>query len=184
MTRFYSDHFHATGVVSTLAGTLPLDNSVKIDQGRGGSDLQIKRARFNVGTAALIGDEIRLMTLMSSNRIYEVLVSSDGGATAGIADLGVYFTGANHDGTVLDVDLFATALVLDAAITRVDQFKESTTLNDRDRGKYLWELVNIGVPSTFPKDPAQSMDLVFTVTTSFTVAVTDVVVEVRYTAAH
>lgn len=182
MARHYSDHFHASGVVSTLAGTLPLDNSVKIDAGRSGAPRLTKRAHVNIGTAAAIGDEIRLCQIKSGARIYEARLISDGGATAGAADLGLYKSGANHDGAVIDADLFGSALATSGAITYAnsDAFIESTNLTDQDRGKYLWELADLGA-GTYTKDPVEQWEFVLTVTTAFTVAVTDMVLIVTYT---
>lgn len=181
MARHYSDHFHATGVVSTLAGTLALDPSVKIDAGRAGAPRMIKRARVNIGTAAQIGDEIRLCSLKSGARVYEVRLVSDGGATAFTADLGLYKSGTNHDGAVIDADLFGSALVVSTAITYAssDQFIESTNLTDQDRGKYLWELADLGA-GTYSSNPVEMWDIVLTPTVAATVAVTDLLLIVVY----
>lgn len=181
MARHYSDHFHATGVAATLAGTLPLDNSVKIDAGRAGAPRMIKRARVNIGTAAQIGDEIRLLTMKSGARVYEVRLVSDGGATAFTADLGIYKAGANHDGAVIDADLFGSALVVSTAITYAnsDQFIESAVLTDQDRGKYLWQLADKG-DGTYTADPVEQWEFVLTPTVAATVAVTDLLLIVVY----
>lgn len=182
MARYYSDHFNSSGVAPSLASTtnVTLDTTFKPSVGIAHARMRKKRPHIVIGTAATIGDEIRLTRFRSSDRIYDIRVTA-AGATAAAGDIGVYRSGAAHDGAVLDVDLFATAIGLTAA-ARADGFTEATTLANKDRGKQLWELVNIGVASTFASDPMIDMDLVITVTTSFTVALDDIVVEIDYAA--
>ncbi len=181
MPSMYSDHFSATGVVATLAGEITLDMQKRLSAGLGHARLRYKRAHINVGTAAGIGDKLRLMQFKSSDRLAQLFVTSDGGCTAGAGDLGLYQSGLEHDGAGIDADLFASALVVSAAIARVDEFKEATTLGDGDRGKTLWEQAAVGAAS-YTVDPGGSFDLVMTITMAVTVAVVDLVFEAIYTS--
>lgn len=180
MPSIFSDHF-GTGIATALAGEIDLDRTKRVAVGIGHGRLRYKRARVTIGTAAGIGDQIRLMQFRSSDRIIQVFMTSDGGGDAGAVDIGIYKTGAAHDGAVIDADLFGSAVAVDAAVARVDQFKESAILGDVDRGKTLWELADIGA-GTYTVDPMEDWDLVATVTTAVTVALNTTVWEVIYTA--
>lgn len=183
--NFFSDHFNnnATPGVTTLTGSLAFSRDRRPPAGLGHSRVRKKIARMTVGTGAVIGSELRMMQIRSSDRIGEIFVSSDGGATAFAADLGLYKVGSSdaHDGAVIDAELFASALALSTAIARVDQFKEATTLDDEDRWKTAWELAAVGAAS-YTEDPQEDWDIVLTVTTALTVALNEVVVEITYTS--
>jgi len=130
------------------------------------------------------GDEIRLFDLNSNDRLIELFFSMDGnwGATATF-DVGLYNKGAANDGTVIDVNLFATADVWSSAIERTDLFKEATTLDDWDRGKPLWELANIGLGATTYGVTTNETWTVTTVT-SQDISATDAVVEFLVEATY
>lgn len=185
MPSIFSDHFNSDGsspgVVPSLAAELALDSQRRPSGGIAYAEVLFKRMRVNTGTAAGIGDRIVLGSFKSSERIYRLFVASDGGATAGAADIGLYKAGSAHDGVVIDANLFATALDISTAILYVDEFKQATTLTDQDRGKTLWELADLG-DGTYASDPMELWDLVATVTTAFTVAVTDILVVAEFTA--
>jgi hypothetical protein len=171
--------------VASLAAELPYDSQVKIGAGQGHGRERIKRAYMNVGTAAGIGDELRFMQFKSGDRLHELFVLTDGGCTAGAMDLGLYLSGLNHDGAVLDVDLFCSALVLSTATVwaaaAAEIMIESAVLTDQDRGKPLWEILAVGA-GTDTVDPMLDYDLTGVVTTARTAAVTNIVVFARYTS--
>ena len=160
MTTFYSEHFSAavgqTGHFTTLSAPVPL------------VPVGIKHAR-NRRTAALMtvpsgqdlasGDIIRLLDLKSSDRLVKLYASMDAnwGATTDF-DIGLYLKGADNAGAVVDADLFAAAVDWSGEIARVDQFAVGD-LDDWDRGKQMWELVNAVTSSTYSVDPG----VVFTV---------------------
>lgn len=181
MATYYSDHF-GTGVATTLAGTdATLTRDKKVSAGIGGARLRVKRGSITIGTAAGIGEILRMMKFRSGDRIFEVLLSTTGGS-AGAADIGIYKSGTAHNGAVIDVDLIGSAVTTSGTVARVDQFKESTTLKDVDRGKTLWELVTIGAAATYTADPMEEWDLCLTMTTAITVSLQTIVVEVKYTS--
>lgn len=182
MATYFSNHF-GTGTALTLAGTEPatLARDFKIGAGVGGARERYKRASMIIGTAAQIGDVLRMVKFKSGDRVKEIMLSSSGGS-AGIADCGIYKSGRSHDGVVLDADLFASAQALTGTIARVDIFKESTTLKDIDRGKTLWELVTIGAAFTYTADPMEDWDLCLTMTAAMTTTLCTINLEVSYTS--
>jgi len=126
-----------------------------------------------------------MLTLKSSDRLYSLLFSTDGLGTASDADLGIYFTGAEHNGALASaasVDAFSTtAIVLDTAATRVEEI-QAGALDDENMGLQMWEFVNIMDSATFASDPGGTFDITFTMTVSNTVALTTVQLEAYYTA--
>ena len=183
MPSIFSDLFNSSGTVGpgegALAEELPLDAQRRT--GFGHSRLRYKKAKVTVGTIAGIGDEIRMLQMRSSDRIHSILFSSDGGATAGDADLGIYKSGLAHDGAVIDQNLFSTtAIDTDTAQNRVEYFEDGA-LDTEDLGKPLWELADVG-GGTYTEDPSEDWDIVLTVRVAFTVAVSTLQLEVFYTS--
>lgn len=176
---FFSDHF-GTGVATSLAGEIAYDSQKRISAGLGHARLRRKRASITVGTAAGIGEGLRMMQFKSGDRIYNCVLTATGG-TAGAADIGVYKSGFAHDGVVIDADLFGSAVTIAGGVARVDQFTESAILANIDRGKPLWTLADIGA-GTYTVDPMEDWDIVLTITTAITVSLITLNLEVEYTA--
>ncbi len=189
MASLFSDHFNSSGTVSpgqgALAEELPLDSQRKVSGGRAHGRQRHAVATILVGTAAGIGDEIRMLSLPSNAILTELYFSSDGGATAGDADVGLYESGEAHDGAVCSaasVDSFSTtAEATDTEHLRVNIWAGGDFAYDNDIGKELWELVNVSDAATYAVDPKIKFDLVFTVTAAFTVAVSRLTLEAVYT---
>jgi hypothetical protein len=189
MATLFSDHFNTSGTVGNgegaLAEELALDTQHKVSAGLGGARLRYKKAKITVGTVAGVGDEIRMLTMKSSDRIHSILLSSDGGSTAGDADLGWYNRGLAHDGAVASTNsvdaLSTTAIATDTAADRSEMF-ENGDYSTEDLGKMLWELINVSDAATYAADPGGEFDLTFTVTVAFTVAVSTLQLEVFYTS--
>ena len=86
-------------------------------------------------------DIIRLMDVKSSDRLVQLLFTCDGnfGATAA-ANFGLALKGTNNDGAALEAaganDLFASAVVITSAISRVDVALDGT--DAWDRCKPMW----------------------------------------------
>lgn len=177
MTTWYSDHFGADGDNDTSLPVVPKQVSAGLKHGR----IRGSIARFTGLPLLTAPDVIRLMTLKSSDRIRSIKVSCDGGSDAAAVNLGLYLTGANHDGAAVDADLFGSAVDLSSALDQSELFDEAA-LSGVDRGKQLWELVNVATASTYASDPQVDYDLCMVVTTAFTTADSEVVVEVEYTA--
>lgn len=174
MASIFSDHYNSSGTVAAgqgaLAEELAFDSQRRPAKGLKHARGYWSRGEVLCGTIAGIGDEIRFFDARSGDRLLQLFVVSDGGCTAGAMDIGLYKSGRNGDGAVIDADLFASALAVSSAIAFVDEFKEATTLGDVDRGKTLWELAAVGAGSD-TVDPMDDYAVVGTVTTAFTVAV-------------
>jgi hypothetical protein len=178
---FFSNHFHPTGAVAALAdASVSLDTQWRPPAGIGHPRLRRKQARAVIGTGATIGQQVRMLKFLSSDRIYNMVVTANGG-TAGAANIGAYLSGANHDGAVLDVDLFASALTIAGGVSRVDNFAEAGTLGGLQRGLQLWEQLVVG-GQTWTQDPKLEIDIVATITTAVTVSLLTLIFEVEYVA--
>lgn len=183
MATFYSNHYTAgtpNDVVTPNVGLAPDNPRVKVTSGWKHATTRYSRAEILMTSLAnpAATDFVRMMSLKSSDRLIQLFVLGVGNTTTA-GNIGLYRAGDNHDGTVLDADLFASALLL-TTVTRADIFKQATTLADEDRGKQLWQLVNIGVPSTFTTDPNLTFDIGIDLTA---VATEDtIVMEAYYTA--
>lgn len=177
MPTFYSDHFTETGAGQTSLPVEPIPPSAGIAHAR----LRKHIARISdPSDAAAAADVLRFCRLRSSWRIHAIAVSASAAWTGGTLDLGLHEAGTDHDGAVVDADLFASALDIATGFGRSDGFVESTTLVDEDRGKTVWELAAIGAAS-YTADPG--IDFEITGTLGGTPAGPgEVVVEVYYTA--
>ena len=180
MATQWSDHFAAA------QPGLTRDSERRAGAGIGHGRVRYKRANVTLDLAPddfAIGDVARLMTFKSSDRLFELFVSADGASTALTADLGLYQAGVSgaHDGAVIDADLFASALALNGAVARVDEFEEATTLTEFHRGLTLWEIAAIG-EAAYTVDPFLDFDLAFTCTADILTADENVVVEAFYTS--
>jgi hypothetical protein len=197
MATLFSDHFNSSGTVGPGQGALTeelgLDSQRKISAGLGGARLRYKKAKVTVGTVAGIGDQIRMMTMKSNDRIIDILFGTDGLCTNGTADLGWYLRGLQHNGALPStnsVDAFSTsALAIKTATvaatgglgTRNSIF-ESGDYDTEDIGKMVWELINVSDAATYASDPGGEFDLTFTVVEAVTAAVVTVQLEVLYTS--
>lgn len=127
-------------------------------------------------TGSEADDKYVMAKMKSSDHISSLRVSGKGGGASLAADLGVYLVGdiTGAVGTVVDVDLFASAAVL-AAAARLDVFKEAA-LVDADRGLPIWELLGLSA------DPLLEYYIAFTVTTALITADETVLLEIIYNA--
>jgi len=174
VATYFSDHF------STGANQTAVDRAKRPPGGVGGGVLMYKRASA-IPTDTADGDIIRMITMLSSDRIIQIFYSSTAGG-AGTVDIGLYAAGDNHDGAVIDDDVFASAIAVTAAVARTDEFIEAATLEDQDRGKQLWQLVDEGA-GTYTTDPFEQWDICFTLDTGTTTASAEFTLEVLYTTA-
>ena len=173
MATFFSDHYTATGVSQSA-----VDRRHKVAAGAGHGRLRYKKV--NLTGLVTNSDHARFATFKSSDRIIEILVSASGASTAGDLNIGLHLAGNNHDGAVIDMDLFASALATAGALARQEAFKEATTLTDLDRGEPIWSL-NTG-HALWTADPGIEIDLTGTPTTTFTDTAEVLTVEVLYTS--
>ncbi len=187
MANAFSDHFNSSGSLGPGAGTvaeaLPLDSQRRAHVGFGHTRFRWMRAAVTVGDDVGIGDQIRMMTLKSSDRIIEFFFTSDGGTTAGSVDIGVYLTGRAHDGALPStnsVDQWSTtAVAVTAIVARVTRF----ALGDIaviQKGLQLWEMINVSDAATYAVDPLVNFDITMTATIAFTVSTAAMIFEVHY----
>lgn len=177
MTTFYSNHYGpAVGETGHFTTRSVARRGVSAGERHG--RLRHSHCLVTVPAAQDLGDNDVIMAIgmKSSDRLGEVRFSMDAnwGATTTF-NIGLYTLGGDGDlGTVIDEDLFASAVDWAGAIARVDYFKEAGTLDDWDRFKTLWELAAIGAAS-YTADPVE--DWVVTLQTSQDISATAAAVE-------
>jgi hypothetical protein len=183
MTVFYSDHFSANMGV-TGHWTTKLDPNKIVDIGGKHPRLRRNAARLLVPSTADLADndEIHLFDMHSSDRLIELFVSCDAGwHTTATFNYGLY---SKKTGLARDEDLFAAAFDQVNEIARGDIFDQSTTLADWDRGKALWELLEIGLSESVVADPQETYTIVATASANLTAmaAETEMLLEAWYIA--
>lgn len=189
MANGFSNHYNSSGSIEPGVGTfteaMGRDAGQLIGAGWSHSRMRRSHARMGIGSDVAVGEEVRILTLKSSDRLYSLLVSQDGGATACDGDLGIYLSGAANDGALpaaACVDAFSsTAIVLDTAANRVEHF-ELGDYDTENMGLQMWELVNITAAATYASNPFVNFDLTWTMTVEATVGASLVQVEAFYTA--
>lgn len=147
---------------STYASRVFPATTQKID------DPSFKGNPFNFGTSFTLttshtsGDIIALFPLSSNSVVRALLLSTDGAATAGAMDVGLYtFNKGGDTATAVDADLFASAQAITSAATRTDITNESTNFPLTSRFLPLWDTV-----SGLTQDPSTSYWVCGTITTN------------------
>ena len=127
------------------------------------------------GTADSIASIYRLARIPSRARIIQVLLDSDAGSTAAAAaDFGLY-DDTDNGSAVVDVNFFATAVVLGTAATGTDiTYEAGTTPSAILKNSPLWE--QLGLAS----DPEVMYDIAATLTVANSVAATTFGIRVLY----
>ena len=183
MATYYSDHFSTNGLQADS-----YDGQIRVNAGIGHGRLRYKRAQATP-TSAGTGDTIRMMTFKSSDRLIELLISTDGNATGGTIDLGMFLSGANHDGDSLganNINSFMDAAALTTLANRTDAFGETgasaiaVATENNARGLTMWEIANFG-DGSYTVDPMIQFDIVITPTVAFDAA-NIVTLEAYYTS--
>lgn len=119
-----------------------------------------------------IGSVYIMGSIPSNARVSQVLLSCDGVATTGAADIGIYQTTANG-GAVVDADLFASQQALTTGLANSDVTHESGVYGIEESEEYLWQVLGLTV------DPAIHYDVALTLTAAMNAA-DDVVLKVRW----
>ena len=115
---------------------------------------------FSMTTDHDTADVILLFPLPSNTVVNKVLMSTDGAATAGAGDIGLYTLNVAMDtATEVDKDLFASAQAITSAGVDTDVTGESTTVTIDERYKPLWEVLGLS------EDPGAVYWLGWTITT-------------------
>ena len=128
--------------------------------------------------------------MRSSDRLIELLISTDGNASGGTVDVGAYLSGDNHDGASIGtatVNLFADALALTTlgnrtAILGNEGGSSSVPVATEEcpHGTTMWELVNMG-DGSYTSDPGINFDITLLPTVTFD-AVNIITLEAYYTS--
>ncbi|MBH17632.1 MAG: hypothetical protein CL488_05405 [Acidobacteria bacterium] len=167
-TNYFSDLYAGLATPSTL------DAQKRASAGLGHGRLRYSVVRFDPDEAVTIDSNLRLKQFKSGDRINSILISSPDSGTGGLLDVGIHKSGANHDGAVVDFDLFATDLDIKAGLlSQVDIFDEAA-LDDHDRGKTLWEL------NGDSSDPMEDWDLSCIFSEATTDAAWEMTIEIFY----
>lgn len=161
MASFYSGLVSSSG---TSLGTLPYVAPGFL----AGARVRTKVARITVasGTDLATSDKFYFATMNSGDRILDLRLGNDQFPASTTVDIGLYLRGSNHDGAVVDADLFASAVDLNTARTGalVSVFAENfatSTVGASDAGKTLWQLADLGA-ATLTADPRVEYDIIAT----------------------
>ena len=120
------------------------------------------------------GDVIRMVRVPSNARISEVLLCTGDATTAGAINIGVWKTEGNG-GTVVDADLFASALALTGGpFNNSDQTFESGEFTYAECALPLWEVLGLTA------DPNVEYDICCEVSTTGNGMGTTLALKVRY----
>jgi len=162
---YYSDHYSRDGDMRT------------IDEGSHGADdingapLRVAIGKCDltaVGASLSDGDVVRMARIRSRNRVVELRFSTDGqfdGGTSPLAYIGFHKKGANHDGAIVDAEIFSGSggdITIDPTNGAYQDF--NVTTDDvaggsiELAGKRCWEhAADAGVALT--QDPKEEWDL-------------------------
>jgi hypothetical protein len=181
MATWFSDHYTVTGVNQTALPALRGDAIP--DTRRKHGRLHISRGYAEILDSAA-ADVVRMMTIRSDAHLHWICLFSDGGFSASnSADVGIYLSGDDHDGALVDVDLFDAAVDVTAAISTWDAAEIFTdgVLTGEHRGLPMWELANAGA-DTLTADPRVLYDITVTLNGDDSAAASKLVMEIGYTA--
>ena len=166
MANYFSDHLAAAPGDTYSA-------NFRRDATKTHARLRKKIMTVNTGAVLALNDTAVLGTFKSGDRLFSLKISTNSATTTtGDIDLGLYKADFDHAPVAaneIDVDLFADAYDINAAIRAdVDVFTNGV-LSAIDRGKTLWELATVGAGS-YTVDPMEDWDLVMTVVEATTAA--------------
>jgi len=194
MATTYSDYFNSvmtvedgtaaasSVVLASTAAAQVLDKTWTPRRGLGGGRVHAICARAVIATiGGTSADVVRMFTLNSAARIIDLRYNTAGTSTTYAADVGIYLSGAAHDGAVVDVDLFDAAAALATAQVNIDCFSLGV-LTDQDRGRPLWHLAQIGGATVTGVDPGVEYDVCLTSTATLVTVIEEVVMTCLYIA--
>ena len=178
MASFYSELMAAPSTPQVL------DTQVRANAGVGHARMRYTRAAITLDAVVAIGEVVRMKTFSSSDRLnWGYFHCSDAG-TGGLIDVGLYKAGTNHDGAVIDADLFMSAYDVKAAAREQIEIlpnSGSGTLGGIDSGKTLWEMATLGAAS-YTSDPMEQWDIAIVPTEATTNTAWEVMMEFYYTS--
>jgi len=157
----------ALTLMDTAGGALPPARQAR-------ADLQSAIGKVEVSATDSIASILRFCRVPSHARVSQVLLRCTA-ITGAIGDFGVYpFNASGTPGTVIDVDLFATAQTMAAALAIwTDITNESTLYTPTLLEQPLWQAAGLAA------DPGGLLEICATLTAAATAA-GQATVEVRY----
>jgi len=177
MAVYYSDHFHGYDDAGA-ADITTLDPQRRPPSGVNRSRVHYKRAE--VAQDLAVDDTVRVMQFNSGDRLLTLeLTATDSGSTGAI-DIGLAKSGVEHDGAVIDADIFVDNQAVTTAVARTERLASGTPDIYLYRGRTLWEIADQG-DGTYTSDPMELWDLLITCKTATDVATT-FVLEAYYTS--
>jgi len=174
-TDLFGDEFAPLETTATRTVTLPVSN-YRADPRRHHVNKMSKTPRILVDlTGSTADDHLIIAKMQSSDHIHSIKVTGTGGGANLAANLGLWLVGPSGAlGTVVDDDLFASAMVI-AGADQGEAFTEAALVNG-DRAKPLWELLGLTA------DTFLQYYLVWDVTTALITADESILTEIEYTA--
>jgi hypothetical protein len=178
MANWYSDHFGTDGSAdSTIASPKKI-----VQRGLSGDGKLIRRASITVLDSAL-GDVLWMFTVGSGDRLLSLTYGSDGGFNSSSSnELGLYTHNDDHDGAVLDVDLFGAGIDLTSAVDASTEALYLGAIDGEDRGKQMWELLELGADQGKTADPGLKYDVCLTLNANDDATSSTFILVAEYTA--
>ncbi|MCR9093453.1 MAG: hypothetical protein NXI30_04495 [bacterium] len=158
MAEFFSNQFAPAGTETASPET---GYRIPKGEGGGGGNRVVARLTTDGTTAA---DVFRMIpNVRSDARIWSMQAQVASTPSAGDIDVGLHLSGFNHDGAVVDADLFEDGQSVTSGLSLADVFT-GASLTNLDRGKALWELLGLS------EDPGVLYDITVTTATGWTTA--------------
>ena len=168
MATYFSNQFAAAGT-----DVAAFDSAYRASQGAVGGHVRYEIARAST-TATAANDTIRMFRgLHSSTRLFSLTAQVASTPSQGVIDIGLHLSGFNHDGAVVDIDVFEDGQSITSGLAETDVFL-GASLTALDRGKTLWEIAAEGAAS-YTEDPNVLFDItVSTPTAIITASATEI----------
>lgn len=180
MPTYYSDHFSKTGIIADTDHAY--DDQIRVPAGIGHGRVRYKRAQVTAQLTA--NDVVRMMTFKSTDRLLELMLTTDGASGAGAVNIGFYDAGLNRDGGAVDANLLAATQSIASLTQRIDVFASDSVLTAGEtaaKGLTLWEIANYG-DASYTEAPDGMFDICFTCSTTFTTTASVLTLEAYYTS--
>lgn len=121
-------------------------------------------AKFEIAAADGDGSTLRIVNLPSNCIVTSIKIFNDAITGSTSWDVGLYRT-TQDGGAVVDADLFASAVDINAGLEGTELRFEAGTTGPIDYIEYrLWQLADLGA-ATYTADPGYEFDLVATANT-------------------
>lgn len=147
-----------SGWMTAHESTPPLMTNPAIHRG----NLKSSVGKVAVANGDSIASIYRMCRVPSNARMSDLLLTC-GAITSAAGDIGLYKT-TRDGGAVVDVDFFASAQSLAAALARTSVIRESGVVTPANVEKMIWEQLGLS------QDPGLEYDIAITLTAAATAA--------------